>query len=143
MSLSKDDLYEAARRERLNPTTPPRPATADSITRWTLHGYAPGDYHCHCFVCGQAFVGDKRATNCLTCAAKMAALSTPPAPVSPDLRGLVEQWREKASACRVQFDDDKTSVHRRYRLRGQHDELLTCANALAALLSAQEVSRGT
>jgi hypothetical protein len=44
---------------------------------WPLAGYAPGSYHCKCFKCGEIFEGDKRAVECLPCAAKSvnAALS--------------------------------------------------------------------
>lgn len=32
------------------------------------YGYAPGDYEAHCYVCGQKFIGDKRAGTCRPCA---------------------------------------------------------------------------
>lgn len=32
------------------------------------NGWAPGTYYCRCFTCGEAFVGDKRATKCADCA---------------------------------------------------------------------------
>lgn len=33
-----------------------------------LYGYAPGGYTAKCDGCGEAFVGDKRATECFYCA---------------------------------------------------------------------------
>lgn len=38
---------------------------------WPLAGYAPGDYTCRCIVCERRFDGDKRAYNCLECAASI------------------------------------------------------------------------
>lgn len=32
------------------------------------HRWAPGDYWCSCGVCEEAFIGDKRATQCADCA---------------------------------------------------------------------------
>lgn len=55
---------------------------------WPLAGYAPGNYTCRCLDCGEQFIGDKRAINCLECAAvavKSRAPSPNPAP------GVVEQ----------------------------------------------------
>lgn len=49
------------------------------IRPWPLAGYAPGNYTCMCLVCEKQFVGDKRAYNCLECAAvktKSAASAT-------------------------------------------------------------------
>lgn len=50
---------------------------------WPLVGYAPGNYMCTCTDCDTAFIGDKRAYRCLTCAASKAnaaftAASLPP-----------------------------------------------------------------
>ena len=36
---------------------------------WPLGGYAPGNYLCKCLDCGEQFQGDKRAYQCLPCAA--------------------------------------------------------------------------
>ena len=33
--------------------------------------YAPGNYTCHCAICGAAFGGDKRAWHCKPCAVKL------------------------------------------------------------------------
>lgn len=55
---------------------------------WPLFGYAPGDYMCTCVGCGNCFGGDKRAVNCLECAALKAqrALARPaPAPTDAEL----------------------------------------------------------
>ena len=48
-------------------------AMSDIVKRWSLGLYAPGNYHCICSECSQQFVGDKRAIQCLTCAAEKAA----------------------------------------------------------------------
>jgi hypothetical protein len=39
---------------------------------WPLCGYAPGHYMGRCFHCGNEFEGDKRALECLECAAASA-----------------------------------------------------------------------
>lgn len=39
---------------------------------WPLCAYAPGDYLGRCVHCGQQFQGDKRALECLECAASSA-----------------------------------------------------------------------
>lgn len=39
---------------------------------WPLGGFAPGNYTCKCVRCEAAFVGDKRASNCLECAVRSA-----------------------------------------------------------------------
>jgi hypothetical protein len=39
---------------------------------WPLSGYAPGYYHCRCVTCSKVFEGDKRAVECLECAASAA-----------------------------------------------------------------------
>ena len=36
-----------------------------------IGGYAPGDYMCHCAICGDTFSGDKRAWHCKPCAARL------------------------------------------------------------------------
>jgi|SRR5882672_1065128 len=36
---------------------------------WPLMFYAPGEYFCNCPGCGEVFQGDKRAVECLPCAA--------------------------------------------------------------------------
>lgn len=41
--------------------------------RWKLGGYAPGNYSGTCVICGGFITGDKRSTECLPCAAKVAA----------------------------------------------------------------------
>lgn len=45
----------------------------DLVKRWSLGLYAPGNYHCLCSECRQEFIGDKRAIQCLPCAAEKAA----------------------------------------------------------------------
>jgi hypothetical protein len=35
--------------------------------KYPIGGYAPGDYSCKCGVCGDYFVGDKRAATCKAC----------------------------------------------------------------------------
>lgn len=40
---------------------------------WKLGGYAPGSYMCVCLTCDQAHEADKRATQCVHCAAREAA----------------------------------------------------------------------
>jgi hypothetical protein len=54
---------------------------------WPLCGYAPGNYLCTCFHCERQFQGDKRAMECLECAAASA-------------RGLIEIYRAEAQALR-------------------------------------------
>lgn len=47
------------------------PTLAELVKRaWPLGGFAPGDYLCKCQTCGQQFQGDKRAFQCLNCAAE-------------------------------------------------------------------------
>jgi hypothetical protein len=45
----------------------------DKAKPWPLFGYAPGGYMCRCADCGKQFDGDKRAVQCLECAALAAA----------------------------------------------------------------------
>lgn len=40
----------------------------DTIGKWPIAGYAPGNYHCKCADCEATFEGDKRAIQCLPCA---------------------------------------------------------------------------
>jgi len=40
---------------------------------WKLGGFAPGRYMCICLSCGMAHEADKRATQCVYCAAREAA----------------------------------------------------------------------
>ena len=51
-----------------------------SNNKYPVGGYAPGNYHCTCCVCGNKFHGDKRAVECEPCAiegkAKFDALSS-------------------------------------------------------------------
>jgi hypothetical protein len=62
---------------------------------WPLAGYAPGSYHCKCFKCGEIFEGDKRAVECLPCAAKSvnAALSAASAVRSEGVKVRALEWR--------------------------------------------------
>lgn len=39
---------------------------------WPLCGYAPGHYMCTCVKCSSEYTGDKRAMECLDCAAQSA-----------------------------------------------------------------------
>ena len=41
------------------------------------YGFAPGNYSCHCCVCGKTFEGDKRAVTCRECALAMKAKRPP------------------------------------------------------------------
>ena len=36
--------------------------------KYPIGGYAPGNYHCTCCICGNKFTGDKRAVQCEPCA---------------------------------------------------------------------------
>jgi hypothetical protein len=38
---------------------------------YPIGGFAPGFYHCNCVTCKHNFIGDKRATQCETCAMEM------------------------------------------------------------------------
>jgi len=38
--------------------------------KYPIGGYAPGNYHCKCCICGGQFAGDKRAVQCEPCAVK-------------------------------------------------------------------------
>lgn len=118
-------------------TTSPPPASialANGVERWTLYGFAPGDYYCQCFICDQVFVGDKRATTCLTCAAKAAsaALASPPAARQRSgVAGLVERWRNEASKYRSWSTGGRAAERQLY---GKLAEAYTsCATELAAL----------
>ena len=42
------------------------------VKPWPLFGYAPGGYMAKCIICDETFDGDKRAFNCLPCAASQA-----------------------------------------------------------------------
>ena len=44
----------------------------DSVSNFTLFGFATGAYSCKCSKCGMEFIGDKRACYCLDCAIKQA-----------------------------------------------------------------------
>lgn len=37
---------------------------------YPIGGFAPGNYSCHCVICGKGFIGDKRAVQCEPCAIK-------------------------------------------------------------------------
>jgi hypothetical protein len=39
--------------------------------KYPIGGFAPGDYMCKCVTCKEQFHGDKRATQCETCAIEM------------------------------------------------------------------------
>lgn len=36
--------------------------------KYPIGGYAPGEYICRCYRCGEQFIGDKRAYECEKCA---------------------------------------------------------------------------
>lgn len=36
--------------------------------KYPIGGYAPGNYQCHCTICGGGFTGDKRSCQCEPCA---------------------------------------------------------------------------
>lgn len=55
-------------------THTPKPQGSD-LKPWPLLGYAPGGYMCRCADCGTEFDGDKRAVQCLPCAAKAVHLT--------------------------------------------------------------------
>lgn len=42
----------------------------DTENKYPIGGYAPGNYHCSCYSCGNKFIGDKRAVQCEPCALK-------------------------------------------------------------------------
>jgi predicted nucleic acid-binding Zn-ribbon protein len=67
------DTAEAAIRAYLSASHQPHPlaeAEGLEVAAWPLAGYAPGSYMCLCATCGEQFMGDKRAVQCLTCAAR-------------------------------------------------------------------------
>ena len=78
----------------------------EGIKAWPLFGYAPGRYLCQCVVCGQQFEGDKRAVNCLECAAKAAnqIASLPPARVEEGPRGDGTDTAELVARLRAQSE---------------------------------------
>lgn len=39
-------------------------------SKYPIGGYAPGNYQCTCCICGNKFMGDKRAVQCEPCATK-------------------------------------------------------------------------
>ena len=39
--------------------------------KYPIGGFAPGDYICRCVTCKKPYYGDKRATQCETCAVEM------------------------------------------------------------------------
>jgi hypothetical protein len=51
----------------------PVTSAGDLVDRWKLGGYAPGSYMCICVSCGNAHEADKRAVQCVHCAAREAA----------------------------------------------------------------------
>jgi len=44
----------------------------NSVENFRLYGFATGSYNCTCSDCGNGFLGDKRAFQCLECAIKGA-----------------------------------------------------------------------
>lgn len=42
----------------------------DFVGNFRLLNFATGSYACTCCICGEHFVGDKRAVQCLSCALK-------------------------------------------------------------------------
>jgi hypothetical protein len=96
--------------------TPPPTAieTISELKPWPLGGYAPGHYICECISCGNEFEGDKRAYQCLDCAAKSVnsalsrrSLDTADGVDSDSLRFLrqfADQYREGASGCTMDFN---------------------------------------
>ena len=66
------------------------------VKPWPLFGYAPGGYMSKCSVCGETFDGDKRAFNCLPCAAIQAKNALPPssAPLLEALEWAIRQLDE-------------------------------------------------
>jgi hypothetical protein len=71
--------------------TPPINSVSDERP-WPLGGYAPGNYTCKCVRCGNQFEGDKRAYECLECAARQinTALRAANTPVGYELRYYVD-----------------------------------------------------
>lgn len=45
------------------------------VKTWPLAGYAPGNYSSKCVECGNVFVGDKRAVQCLECAVRLSQMA--------------------------------------------------------------------
>lgn len=44
--------------------------TEDLVGNFRLLNFATGSYNCTCCICGENFIGDKRAAQCLSCALK-------------------------------------------------------------------------
>ena len=40
-------------------------------TKYSIGGFAPGNYTCNCITCKHKFMGDKRSVQCETCAVEM------------------------------------------------------------------------
>jgi hypothetical protein len=84
--------------------------------RWSLGGYAPGDYVCECYRCHERFTGDKRALSCLPCATEVVTARLQAAEADRDrLMGVVEPFAKMAGqpmrlhatgSVRVEIDTD-------------------------------------
>lgn len=61
---------------------------------WPLLGYAPGSYSCLCSICSREFIGDKRASMCLECAAQGARELLDRRTATPQSGGVVVEGLE-------------------------------------------------
>lgn len=93
---------------------------SDIVERWTLCGYAPGAYQCKCTSCGKAFTGDKRAIQCLPCAANSSEAT---------ITSLRAELDRKDAALQMWVDAYKT---------GKNEPLVIAYESTAALSAQKE-----
>lgn len=88
--------------------------------RPVVGGYAPGNYQCRCATCGEMFIGDKRANQCLPCVGE----------ITMEMRAEIERLR-KALGTMIQYAE--------WQMRegpGHHPTLPSAVSAARAALAA-------
>lgn len=78
--------------------------------KYSIGGYAPGNYQCHCVTCGGGFIGDKKAVECKPCAVRGREKfdAVPPA----EQKELMKRSAEAINAPMEDDDQLKFSLER-------------------------------